>query len=409
MRIHLFLPGVTRGGLVWDLYHDLCEGVRAHGHEVEFVTMRRDGDAAVEDHTTLVSSSTAWRWLGRSAGPVLRTQALLSYAGALASHLRRRGADIDVLHVENVYPDGAAAVVGMRAAGWNGPLLVKPMGEDVLVVAHAAYGFRRYPIPRMLVSKVLRRAAGVRCASPLILETVREIGAAGPTRLIPVNVNQSATAAAEESKDARALRRRTARATLDAKLGTSGQRLIVSLARLHPFKGLDVLIEALAQIPDATLLIAGPSLQIRGYGNYADYLSDLAISVGARERVHFLGSLPPKRALELLAAADVAAVPSHLEAHNKVCVEAAAVGTPFVVTETTGVSAYVPADGVGIVVPPRNSTALSWALTEILQGHWQPDRTAAAGWAQGFGPRRIGAQLCDFYEELGDPKSDGRR
>jgi glycosyltransferase involved in cell wall biosynthesis len=74
--------------------------------------------------------------------------------------------------------------------------------------------------------------------------------------------------------------------------------------------------------------------------------------------VTFLGKVPPAEALDLLAGADVLAVPSHLESMNRVCVEAAAVGTPFVVTQTTGVAGWLPGRGWGrscpLAIPVRS-------------------------------------------------------
>jgi glycosyltransferase involved in cell wall biosynthesis len=102
----------------------------------------------------------------------------------------------------------------------------------------------------------------------------------------------------------------------------------------------------------------------------------------------------------LLAAADAVVVPSPLESLNKVCMEAAAVGTPFIVTETTGISAWVPQEGVGIVVPPRNPAVIAWAIEEIVAGHFAYDAAAAARFAQQFSPRAVAEQVLAFYREV---------
>ena len=121
---------------------------------------------------------------------------------------------------------------------------------------------------------------------------------------------------------------------------------------------------------------------------------------GVDDKVNVAGGVHPSRALEVLAAADVVVVPSPLESLNKVCMEAAAVGTPFVVTETTGVTAWVPPEEVGIVVPPRNPPCLAWAVEEIIGGHFAHDAGASSRFALRFSPDRVAAEVMDFYEEI---------
>ncbi len=102
----------------------------------------------------------------------------------------------------------------------------------------------------------------------------------------------------------------------------------------------------------------------------------------------------------MLAAADVVAVPSLLESLNKVCIEAAAVGTPFVVTETTGISAWVRGEGIGLVVPPSDPAALSRALNRVLSGEFEYDPEAASAFVGAFSPDVVAAQLVEIYESL---------
>ena len=133
-------------------------------------------------------------------------------------------------------------------------------------------------------------------------------------------------------------------------------------------------------------MIAGPSLDVAPHGDMATHLLELAGTVGVRDRVRWVGPVPPDRSLDMLAAADVVAVPSLLESLNKVCIEAAAVGTPFVITKTTGISAWVPDTGVGIVVPPDDPDALATALSAVLCGQWHSDHGRLATFVTPFTP-----------------------
>ena len=402
MRVSFFMPGLHPGSLVWDLYQDLCEAIRQRDVDVTFLTRADAPDQQESPHVVLLPSSRSLRWIGRAAARLfqLRTSYLVPSAVGLARHLRRHGSKVDLLHVENVYPDGAAAVAAAALARWSGPILVKPMGEDVLVVEDAMYGFRRFTIPRMLVSWVLQKAAGVRCTSPLVASVVTTIGTTAPVRLIAVHTSVRTAELAAASAETVGRLRRHARARLEKRIGGGHDAVILSLGRLHPYKGLDTLIAALERIPGAVLVVAGPSLAVHPWGDFREHLERLAKQRGVESRVHFVGRQTPEQAVDLLAAATVVVVPSRLEAHNKVCIEAAAVRTPFVVTDTTGISAAVPATGVGIVVPVDDVDALAEATSKILTRQWRPDADAAGRFAQQFAPDRIATQIVDMYEDM---------
>ena len=396
----MFMPGLAPTALGWGVHVDFARAVEALGHRFEMLTTSSDG-AHPRRHTEphALPLSPLWQALGQAAAPIVRTRGLFPAAAALATHLRRDGGSIDLLHVEMAYPHGAAAAVAVRASGWTGPLVVTPMGEDTLVFDPALYGFRRHPIPRRLVEWTLRRAAYVRCISPLLEERIAAIAPDTPRRVVPLNVSSDVSAAAEESVSVRAERRRAARRALDADVAT-GRPTIVALGRLHPFKGIETLVRAMVTVENGVLVIVGPSLRVGPLGDTATRLLGLADEIGVRDRVRWVGPVTPTRSLDILAAADVVAVPSHVESLNKVCVEAAAVGTPFVVTETTGISAWVPDEGVGIVVPPGDPKGLGRALTSVLEGRWSPDPARLAAFVRPFGPKTVAVEVVDIYETV---------
>jgi glycosyltransferase involved in cell wall biosynthesis len=109
--------------------------------------------------------------------------------------------------------------------------------------------------------------------------------------------------------------------------------IIVSMARLHPKKGLDILISAFAEYlrgdPQAILAIAGPDDGDRSR------LEDLAVSMGVSSRVFFVGMLYGSKRLEFLANADVFVLPSHNENFGNVYLESLLAGTPIVASKNT--------------------------------------------------------------------------
>jgi glycosyltransferase involved in cell wall biosynthesis len=399
MRIAMFMPELVPGALGAPIYRDLADAIGALGHSFECLGSL-GGSGSADSWVQPLPLPAAWERLGALGAPWFRTRRLFAYAAALTAWLRRERRALDVLHIEIAYPTGAAAALALAWSGWRGVLSVSPMGEDVLVVPRASYGFRRYAVPRRLVDWTMRRTRVIRAISPLMLELARREWPRTPSHAVPLNVVRRAIDLANEPAAARAERRQAARRALDARYPVTDRPVVLALGRLHPFKGIDVLIESLRSVPQAHLLIAGPSLQVRPFGDVASSLAALARRLGVEQRVSFLGKVPPAEALDLLAGADVLAVPSHLESMNRVCVEAAAVGTPFVVTQTTGVAGWLPGPGVGKVVPTADPGALATALVDVVGGRFERDDRQAASFVDRFAPERVARELVELYRPL---------
>ena len=342
LRVAMFMPGLRPDALGLNVHLDFARHVEALGPRFQILTTE-EGRGQTERHGRIrhLDGSFAWESLGALSAPLLRTRRVPPAAAALARYLRAEGSSVDLLHVEVAYPHGTAAALARRMSGWQGPMVLTPMGEDTLVLEQSSYGFRRYPVPRRLIEWTLGETAVLRCISPMLEERLSELAPRTSRRVIPLNVSSNAVAASKETDALHFRRRAEARAFVDDRCGTAGRPIVLALGRLHRFKGLDVLVRAMVSVPDAVLVIVGPSLRVRPDGDVATGLLELAREVGVSDRVQWVGATPPEQSSDWLAGADVVAVPSHLESLNKVCVEAAAVGTPFVVTETTGIAAWV--------------------------------------------------------------------
>jgi glycosyltransferase involved in cell wall biosynthesis len=185
--------------------------------------------------------------------------------------------------------------------------------------------------------------------------------------------------------------------------------LVVSLNRLHPFKGIAYLLDALPYLRRRGIapqvLIVGPNRSTPRFGDYGTFLRARAEAVGAAADVHFTGGIAHAEAITYLAAADVAVVPSVAESFSRVVVEAAAVGTPAVVTRTTGVSDYVAAHGAGRVVDPRSGASIAEALEELLTNRetWAACSRSAAAMAPAFSSARIAVDLLRLYQPFLGP------
>jgi glycosyltransferase involved in cell wall biosynthesis len=154
--------------------------------------------------------------------------------------------------------------------------------------------------------------------------------------------------------------------------------VILSIGRLSWKKGLDRLIEAIAHLPRAKLVIAGNDEE-----GYLNRLKEIASSVGVSNRVHFVGPAYGEDKWRLLAAADVFALPSYSENFGIAVLEAMAAGLPVVVTPEVGLAAEVAACEAGLVAdgePRRFAAALALLLDDPVQRQRMGDngRTAAA-------------------------------
>lgn len=155
-------------------------------------------------------------------------------------------------------------------------------------------------------------------------------------------------------------RARPHRAVLREQLGLPRDRPVILFGGvLRDIKGVDILVRALGDLPEAHLAIAGS-------GPEQDALRELAATV-ALGRVHFLGFLNQRELAAAYAWADLLCLPSRQEAWGLVVNEAIAAGTPVVVSEACGVAAQVKATGAGLTVRPDSAELLATALKRALE------------------------------------------
>ncbi len=138
--------------------------------------------------------------------------------------------------------------------------------------------------------------------------------------------------------------------------------VVLFVGRLIYYKGVDVLLRAMAHVEADLVLV--------GRGPLESDLRALAARLGIAGRVSFVPFLDAPRLAAWYHAADVFCLPSvaRSEAFGLVQLEAQAAGTPVVSTRlTTGVP-FVNQDGVtGLTVPPGDADALAAALNRLLE------------------------------------------
>jgi L-malate glycosyltransferase len=177
----------------------------------------------------------------------------------------------------------------------------------------------------------------------------------------------------------------------DPRSGPADGPRLLNVAALAEKKGHRYLLEALAELSDATLDIVGD-------GELRDALERLAQSLGLGDRVRFLGERPKHEVAELMRAADLFVLPSLAENLPVVLIEAQASGLPAVATRVGGVPELVD-DAAGVLVPPADPSALAAAIREALSRNFDPPALAARA-RDRYGYDAISTRWTAIYERL---------
>jgi glycosyltransferase involved in cell wall biosynthesis len=291
--------------------------------------------------------------------------------------------EADVVHAHGLRAGGLAIAACARIA--PAPMRFARGGVPVVVTLHnaliaggltgAAYG--------ALERVVARGAAKVLGVSPDLEDRMRVLGARDVGHaLVPAPLSGRAPDPA-------------ARDRLRAEFGAQDRPVIVTVGRLAEQKGLPVLLDAAAgwarRTPPPLVLIAGAG----------PLEAELAARIESqRLPVRLLGGRGDVP--ELLAAADVAVVPSVWEGQPLIVQEILRAGRPLVATEVGGIPGMVGPDAA-LLVPPGDGEALEQAVARVLADPALAVRLGAAAAQRATElPAEADAveQLAGIYEAL---------
>ena len=171
-------------------------------------------------------------------------------------------------------------------------------------------------------------------------------------------------------------------------------RTLLFFGLIRRYKGLDVLVRALAGIPDAKLVVAGDPL------DPIDSIRALADELGVAERIEWrLGYLPQEQVDALMREATIAVFPYRsTESASGALATALGHGRPAVVTDVGALGDTVRDYDAGLVVPPDDPDALAEACRRLLD-----DSTALERAFQGTGRAREGLSwdaIAEAHERL---------
>ncbi len=150
-----------------------------------------------------------------------------------------------------------------------------------------------------------------------------------------------------------------------------GARLITA-ARFAPEKALDILIEAVAVLPEATI----GSVSMYGEGPDHDHLRGLVRKLGLESRV-FIRPWSGRMA-ERLAAHDLFVLPSRAEGMSYALLEAMAIGLPVVASDIPGNAEALMYGSAGLLVRQGDATALARGIQQALTCRQEAESRARA-------------------------------
>jgi glycosyltransferase involved in cell wall biosynthesis len=176
-----------------------------------------------------------------------------------------------------------------------------------------------------------------------------------------------------------------------------GDAYVLVLSRLHPKKGIDVLIDAfLSQAPQ----FAEWRLVVAGDGP-SEYVSMLKAKAGANDRITFTGWLDGDEKNAVLSGASLLALPSHQENFGLCVMEALAHAVPVLVSPNVNLAAEIAAADAGWIAP-IDKTALEEKLVEALSNRDELTRRGRAGLhlAQKYSWENSARELADLYRSV---------
>jgi glycosyltransferase involved in cell wall biosynthesis len=283
---------------------------------------------------------------GRHVGLKLMTKDPLNIwlnAGPLAGLIRREG--VSLVHARS------------RAPAWSAWLASRRTGVPFVTTWHGVYG-EEFPGKR-LYNRVMARGDRVIAISHFVAEKVASRYRVDPARLRVIYRGVDAAV----FDPARAVGDRVHKLAQAWRL-PPGAPVVMLPARLTRWKGAELLLDAMAALPDKAsyCVLVGAD---QGRQTYAAALVSRAERLGLGGRVRFAGHCDDMPAALMLADVVVSASLKP-EPFGRAVIEAQAMGRPVVVSDHGGAAETVQPGVTGWRVPPGDAAALAEALRHAL-------------------------------------------
>ena len=320
----------------------------------------------------------------------------LSYPGKIANTnitsalpLELLRSDFDIIHTH--IPTPWSADWSCLAARVKGKPLVLTYHNDIVGRGHA--GRAAWLYNSTCLPFLLRSAARIIITQPNYVATSSHLkNYKNKIRAIPCGV------------DAERFKPRADKTSSDRSNGRSRTLFFLgSLDEFHRYKGLDILLKALAivgkEMPDV-------KLKVGGAGGLLDSYRDMAEGLGLAKNVEFLGFIPdealPKHYHQCCAFV-LPSVSGEQEGFGIVLLEAMASAKPVISTEIVGVADDVKRFDAGRIVKPGDAMALAETILEILSDEGQAEEMGRRGRRlveEKYTWKRVARDVLEIYRQV---------
>jgi glycosyltransferase involved in cell wall biosynthesis len=310
-----YLPATRYGGPIYAV-HGLCRALAARGHEVRVFTTNVDGrsESAVPLDADVMLDGVRVRYF-RSE---LRR---LYYSRRLQRALNGEAKSFDVVHLHSVFlwPTYAAA---RAAAAASVPYVISPRGMLVPELIRERSRWMKTLWLRLFERRTFANAAAIHLTSLREEDDARRTGMPLPHPFIIPN-GIDIVPRPDVPRD---------------------ERTVLYFGRISWKKRIELLIDAMVQLPEARLMIAGNDDE-----GLTPKLRERARVAGVGDRVTFAGAIDAAAKWDLLAGAAMLALPSISENFGNVVLEEMMMETPVVLSEGVGLAEDVRNARAGIV------------------------------------------------------------
>jgi teichuronic acid biosynthesis glycosyltransferase TuaC len=279
------------------------------------------------------------------------------------------GYDFDLIDAHYFYPDGVAAILLGRY--FKKPVVITSRGTDINLIP-------QYTVPRKLILWAAKQAKGMITVCNALKTEMVQLGV-DAERITPLR--NGVDLQRFQPVDREAVRKA---------LGMT-EFTLLSVGLLEARKGHDVIIQAMPQLTDVKLLIAGSGPDRRK-------LEELAQQLGVANRVTFLGPVPQTELRNYYGAADALVLASSREGWANVLLESMACGTPVIASNVWGTPEVVASPDAGVLMSERTPQGVADAV-QALRAHY-PDHTATRRYAEKFSWDDTTQGQIDLFEKI---------
>lgn len=344
---NFFKPSWEAGGpprVVYEISKKLVE----RGHEVTVYTTDGFKQRLNVEKNKPVDVDGIRTYYFRNLSNYLARNLLLPTPYYLPLVARKEIKKFDIIHIHE-YRTLLGVVVHHYAKKYNVPYILQAHGTLPRIMAKQKL---KKLYDNLWGNKILRDAAKLIALTEIEIEQYKKMGVdEDKIEVVPNGIN---LAEYENLPEKGKFRR---------KYGIKDdEKIILYLGRIHKIKGLDILVDAFAElikeINNVRLVIVGPD------DGFLSRLEKQIEGIGVSDKVLLTGPLYREEKLEAYVDADVFVLPSRYESFGKVVLEAFACGVPAIVTDRCAITKFV--DGKAGYVVEYDREQLKNRIVKVL-------------------------------------------